>query len=401
MTESADRPLTIGMVAGEASGDNLGAALTRQINLLVPGSHVFGIGGPAMQAEGFESLYDMEILSVNGFVDPILRLRSLFKLLFGIRDAIIDAKADCFVGIDSNFFNLLLAGMLRARGVKTVQYVSPTVWAWRQGRVKKMAKKLDLMMTLYPFETDIYRQNNIPVVFVGHPKAEEIGAQDGADGRQEARRALGLGSDERVLAILPGSRGSEVKLSGRDFLQTAELLCKQVDRFVIPAANTKRLEQIRTMLLDFPTLIDKVKLVDGRSREVLTAADVVLVNSGTATLEAMLLRRPMVMSYRVGRITYAIVSRLVTTQWFALPNILSQKTLVPEFIQDAADPNELASAVIAQFDQTHRSALLTSFDEIHRLLKQGKEPGFSAAEAVVSLCRADPVARLAARALDE
>lgn len=381
------QPLTIAMVAGETSGDNLGGPLVKQLQQLSPGSRIFGIGGPAMQAEGFQSLYDMETLSVNGFVDPLLRLPALLRLLYGIRDEIVASKADCFVGIDSNFFNLLLAGMLIKRGVKTVQYVSPTVWAWRQGRVKKMVKKLNLMLTLYPFETDIYQQHGIPVAFVGHPKAEEIGLEDGPDATGSARAALGLNETERVLAILPGSRGSEVKLTGCDFLETAVLLKDQVDRFVIPAANEKRLAQIRLMLTDYPAIANKVLLVSGRSREVMTASDVVLVNSGTATLEAMLLMKPMVMSYRVGRVTYAIVSRLVRTQWFALPNILAQKTLVPEFIQDAAEPSALARAVARQFEHEHREKLLASFKEIHRLLRQGEQPGLAAARAVTRLCR--------------
>lgn len=381
-----EHSLTIAMVAGEASGDNLGAALTRQILASEPNVRFLGVGGPSMIAEGFTSSYDMEILSVNGFVDPFLRLPSLIRLLFSLRDDILESGADCFVGIDSNFFNLLLAGMLKKRGVKTVQYVSPTVWAWRSGRVKKIARSIDLMMTLYPFETEIYETNNIPVAFVGHPKANEIAPDEGSTGQRQARLDLELPEEGEILAILPGSRGSEVNLSGRDFLNTAELMANQVDLFVIPAANDRRHQQLSRMLAEFPVLEGKVRLIRGRSREVMTAADAVLVNSGTATLEAMLLRKPMVMSYRLGKLTYSIVSRMVTTDRFALPNILAGKTLVPEFIQDA-NPAEMADAVRRLLGKEEHDNLMKAFSDIHELLKCGSTPGRAAADAVLSLAR--------------
>ena len=380
------RPRTIGIVAGEASGDNLGAALIREIQKLAPGTSFIGVGGPAMIAEGFSTEVDMETLSVNGFVDPLLRLPDLIRLLLNVRDKIIASEADCFVGIDSNFFNLLLSGMLHKRGIKTVQYVSPTVWAWRQRRIKKIAHSIDLMMTLYPFETEIYERNKIPVEFVGHPKADEISPQQGDLNKMSARRHLGIGDADKVVAILPGSRGSEVKLTGKDFLDAAALISDSVDRFVIPAANASRLLQLQGMLADFPQLTRKVLLIAGQSREVITAADVVLVNSGTATLEAMLLRRPMVMSYRLGKITYGIVSRLVHTDWFALPNILAGRQLVPEFIQDAADPQILADAVLELLNADDLTELMTQFDQIHRMLKKNSDPGRDAAKAVLQLC---------------
>lgn len=387
---SDDHPLTIAMVAGEASGDNLGAALVRQIVKLAPNTRFTGIGGPAMIAEGFNSAGDMERLSVNGFVDPLLRLPELLKLLFLLRDRIVESEADCFVGIDFNFFNLLLAGMLRKRGVKTVQYVSPTVWAWRQGRIRKIRRNVDLMMTLYPFETGIYEEHGIPVQFVGHPKADEITPEEGAGARSAAREAFGINSGESVVAILPGSRSSEVDRTGRDFLETAQKLAGRVDRFMIPAANEKRLEQLKEMLVGYPSLGSKMKLVMGQSRQVMTAADVVLVNSGTATLEAMLLKKPMVMSYRLGPMTYAIVSRLVKTRWFALPNILAGKQLVPELIQDDADPEKLAQALKVLLEAENVDKLFVEFDRIHEMLKQGDEPGRRAAEAVLKLCERLP-----------
>lgn len=381
-----DESLIIGMVAGEASGDNLGAALVREILDIHPDTRFVGVGGPAMTAEGFTADADIERLSVNGIVDPLLRLPSLLKLLLDVRDRAIDQRVDCFVGIDFNFFNLLLAGMLRKRGIKTVQYVSPTVWAWRQGRIGKIAKSVDLMMTLYPFETDIYERNNIGVVFVGHPKADEIALDEGEKGRGAARRSFGCGENDRIIAILPGSRASEVKLSGADFLATAALLEGEVDRFLIPAANQKRKLQLERMIAELgPALREKLTVVTGDARRVMTAADVVLVNSGTATLEAMLLRRPMVMSYRFGALSYAVISRLVKTSRFALPNILANEDLVPEFIQDDAKPIEMARAVRELLNRSDHSALLKEFDRIHRELRKNEAPGREAARAVLNL----------------
>ena len=386
MTSLPRCSLTIAMVAGEISGDNLGAALVKEITRASPGVTFVGVGGPAMIKEGFSTEIDIETLSVNGFIDPLLRLPSLVRLLFHLRDRIVACGADCFVGIDSNFFNLLLAGMLHKQGIKTVHYVSPTVWAWRQRRIKKIARNVDLMMTLYPFETAVYEANNIPVVFVGHPKADEISPDEGRLNQVPIREQLGIAQDEVVVAILPGSRSREVDLSGRDFLATALLLADSVSRFVIPAANRKRYEQLQLMLAEFPALNGKVTLLEGQSRQAMTASNVVLVNSGTATLEAMLLRKPMVMSYRVGKITYGIVSRLVTTKWFALPNILANRSIVPEFIQDAAVPSVMAGAVRKLLDEKEASSVIATFDEIHRLLKKSVDPGAEAAKAVLGLC---------------
>ncbi len=386
MTSLPRRSLTIAMVAGEISGDNLGAALVKEITKAPLDVTFVGVGGPAMIKEGFNTEIDIETLSVNGFIDPLLRLPSLIRLLFHLRDRIVACGADCFVGIDSNFFNLLLAGMLHKQGIKTVHYVSPTVWAWRQRRIKKIARNIDLMMTLYPFETAVYEANNIPVVFVGHPKADEISPDEGRLNQVPIREQLGIAQDEVVVAILPGSRSREVDLSGRDFLATALLLGDSVTRFVIPAANRKRYEQLQVMLAEFPALDGKVTLLEGQSRQAMTASNVVLVNSGTATLEAMLLRKPMVMSYRVGKITYGIVSRLVTTEWFALPNILAGRSIVPEFIQDAAVPSAMAGAVRQLLEEKEASSVIATFDEIHRLLKKSVDPGAEAAKAVLGLC---------------
>ena len=387
-----DPPLKIGMLAGEASGDQLGAALVREIKKRVPTAQCFGIGGPAMVAEGFVSAADMERLTVNGLIDPLMRLPELIRLLILMRDKVIASQAMCFVGIDYNVFNLLLAGLLHRRGIKTVHYVSPSVWAWRRRRLKKIAKNIDLMLTLYPHETQLYEQHHIPVAFVGHPMADEIGYEEDASQsaedkhKRKARAQLGIDQGARVVALLPGSRAREVGYTGRDFLQTAEYLSPQVDWFVIPAANAKRRMQLEAMLRDYPTVAGRVQLLDGQARQAIKAADLVLVNSGTATLEALLLRRPMIMSYRLGALTYAIVSRLVYPTWFALPNILAGRQLVPEFIQQDADPRRMAAAATELLTAPHHRDLLDEFARIHRQLITKRAPGGEAAMAVLHLC---------------
>jgi len=378
----AEAPV-IAMLAGEASGDNLGASLIKGLRSIDPRITCVGVGGPRMAEEGFASWLDLNELSINGFVDPILRLPSLFKILIQTRNRIVAAKPACFVGIDFNFFNLLLAGMLKKRGIKTVHYVSPTVWAWRQGRVKSIAKKIDLMLTLYPFEVDIYLQNGMAARFVGHPKADEIGLSEGLAGKASARLELGFAEEDRVIALLPGSRKSEVNLSGPDFINAAVQLTRmnRKTRFIVPAANEKRKQQIEELVLAQNGSIN-FKVILGQSKLAMQAADVVLVNSGTATLEAMLLKKPMVMSYRLGSMTYAFVSRLVNTPYFALPNILANRPLVEEYIQAAATPEALAVAVNRLVDRDH-SELMVAYDEIHQTLRC--DAGVEAAKAILSL----------------
>ena len=380
---AVDRSMTIAMVAGESSGDNLGASLMHQLKLKVPNINFVGVGGASMLREGFDSLVEMDRLSVNGFVDPILRLPELISILFRVRDRILESNPDCFIGIDSNFFNILLAGMLRPRGVKTVQYVSPTLWAWRSGRVKRIKRNVDLMLTLFPFEEAIYREHNIPVAFVGHPKAMEIGPDEGLSNKAAARVALSLPDDANVVALLPGSRSSEVAKSGPDFLAAARLLKQKVDIFLVPAASPHRRSQIMQLLGDYADLEQSVRVLSGDSKTAISAADLVLVNSGTATLEAMLLKRPMVMSYRIGSLGYLIVSRLVRVNLFALPNILAQKKLIPEFIQDEANPENLAKALVNLMEKANNNELLRAFDDLHHELR--KDEGTAALE-VLKLC---------------
>jgi lipid-A-disaccharide synthase len=384
-----DQSLTIALVAGELSGDNLGAPLILALKKRYPHARFIGIGGPLMIAAGLESWIDLEALSVNGFVEPIKRLPSLLRILLNTRDRICAAKPDCFIGIDFNFFNGLLEGMVKKRGIKTVHYVSPSVWAWRKGRIKSLKRNLDLMLTLYPFETEIYQKHGINVEFVGHPKADEIPQFQAPVVKKEARARLEYPDDVTqeivVIALLPGSRGSEVNLSAPDFLAAAKIVSKRLPHsyFVIPAANQKRLAQLQQLIEQHAPVLN-IKLVLGNSQTAMLAADVVLVNSGTATLEAMLLKRPMVMSYRLGSITYALVSRVVSIKHFALPNILAEEKIVPEFLQTDSTPVALADALLALLQQTNHDELLARFSQIHSDLK--RDSGDVAASAILKLC---------------
>ena len=388
-------PLNIALVAGEASGDNLGASLMKALSLRCPGSRFVGIGGDRMSAAGQEAWLHSDELYVNGIVDPLKRLPSILRTLYDSRDRILAAGVDCFVGVDFNFFNLWLAGLLRARGVTTVHYVSPTVWAWRTGRLKKIKRSVDLMLTLYPFEAEIYAQHGIRATFVGHPRADLIEPLDGdtpeatLNNIEVARReaAVNLGADPAVLtiALLPGSRGAEVATSGMDFLEAATLLQTNLDKpvqFLIPAANQRRREQIESM-------VERLRVnmrvsVNNDALQSMSASHVVLANGGTATLEAMLLRKPMVMSYRLGAATYALVSRMMKIDHFALPNILAGRTLVPELIQKSATPERLAEAVEAELIRDP-GELLAEFGRIHAQLRQ--DAGGRAADAVLALIR--------------
>ena len=386
----SEQDLTIALVAGELSGDNLGAPLIHAIKQVYPKAKFVGIGGPQMIAAGLESWTDIEDLSVNGFVDPIRRLPSLLRILLGTRDRITQIAPDCFIGIDFNFFNGLLEGMVKKRGIKTVHYVSPSVWAWRRGRIKSLRRNLDLMLTLYPFETQIYRDNGINVEFVGHPKADEISEVQRIDAKAEARKKLDLRFEAAiqvppVIAMLPGSRGSEVKLSAPDFLMAAQIISEQKPGscFIIPAANQKRHAQMAGLIKQHAPQLH-IKLVMGESQTAMLAADAVLVNSGTATLEAMLLRRPMVMSYRLGSLTYAVVSRIVSIKHFALPNILANEKIVPEYLQSNATPEALANALLELLEDDEHPELMKRFARIHADLKRSS--GEVAARAILTLC---------------
>jgi len=371
------RTLRIALVAGEASGDILGAGLMQALKARHPQVEFIGVGGPRMEAEGLVSAFPMERLAVMGLVEVLGRLRELLARRKRLIRDLIEARPDVFIGIDAPDFNLTLELKLRQAGIRTVHYVSPSVWAWRQKRVLKIREACDLMLTLFPFEARFYLEHQVPVRFVGHPLANTIALQ--AD-RAAAREVLGLAQEDAVVALLPGSRGGEVARLGALFLDAAERLraLRPGVQFVLPCANAERRAQLEAMLAgrDLP-----LRLLDGRSHEALAACDAVLIASGTATLEALLHKRPMVVAYKVAPLTYRILRRLVKSPYISLPNLLAERMLVPELIQDAATPDALAQALAPLLED---GAVQTEgFDVIHRALRQ--DASQQAADAVLKL----------------
>ncbi len=371
------RKLRVALVAGEASGDILGSGLMQALKQRHPDIEFIGVGGPRMQAEGLQSHFPMERLAVMGLVEVLGRLRELLRRRKDLVQMLIAAKPDVFIGIDAPDFNLNIELKLRRAGIRTVHYVSPSVWAWRQKRVLKIKEACDLMLALFPFEARFYEEHAVPVRFVGHPLANTIPLE--AD-RAGARERLGLSQGAGVVALLPGSRGGEVGKLGALFLDTAQRLLQDRPglRFVLPCASPERRVQIEEMLAgrDLP-----VQLLDGASHEALAACDAVLIASGTATLEALLYKRPMVVAYKVAPMTYRILKRLVKSPYISLPNLLAGRLLVPELIQDAATPDALATTLLPLLDDG--SVQTESFDAIHRALRQ--DASVQAAEAVLAL----------------
>ena len=338
------------MVAGEASGDILGAGLIKELKKKHPDAFFYGIGGPLMLAEGMQSIYPMERLSVMGLVEVLGRLGELLKVRKKLLELFSKDQPDVFIGIDAPDFNLPLARKLKLNGIKTVHYVSPSVWAWRQGRVKKIAKSIDLMLALFPFEADFYKQHQIKVAYVGHTLADQVEMEPSKD---KAISALDLDANTQYLSILPGSRSSEVERILPLFLSALTLIHQQNPalQFLIPAVNGERYEQIYNLWKEHhPEL--KVHLFHGQSRLVMQASDAVLLASGTAALEAMLLKKPMVVSYVVSKITWFIASRMLKSKWVALPNILANRELVPEILQHNATPEALSQAILAKLENS-------------------------------------------------
>ncbi len=374
--------ITIGMLAGEASGDNLGAGLMGALQRRHEDLRFVGIGGTRMIAQGLDALASMERLAVNGFKDPILKLPQLVRLLLDLRRYFIATPPAVFVGVDFNVFNLLLEGMLKRRGIPTVHYVSPSVYAWRRGRVKRINRSADTLLALYPFEAEFYSDTDIDVKFVGHPMADAIALDAGNEAARDAARSqLNIAVDGPLVAMLPGSRSSEVAHLLERFLDAAALVAQRLDgvRFVVPCLRKPILDTVLRSLALRPSL--PVTTYEGDARLALTACDAAIVKSGTSTLEAMLLKRPMVVSYRLGYWTAIVAKWLVRTEFVALPNILAGERLVPELLQEAATPEALAENLLEELDKSQRQPeYLARFDALHRELK--KDANERAADAV-------------------
>ncbi|MCQ3027681.1 lipid-A-disaccharide synthase [Pseudomonas tremae] len=375
-------PLCVALVAGEASGDILGSGLMRALKLRHPDIRFIGVGGPLMEAEGMRSYFPMERLSVMGLVEVLGRLRELLARRKLLIQTLIDEKPDVFIGIDAPDFTLNIELQLRRAGIKTVHYVSPSVWAWRQKRVLKIREGCDLMLTLLPFEARFYEEKGVPVRFVGHPLADTIPLESD---RAAARVQAGLPAEGPVVALMPGSRGGEVGRLGGLFFDAAErlLASKPGLRFVLPCASPQRCAQVEELLRDRDL---PVTLLDGQSHVALAACNAVLIASGTATLEALLYKRPMVVAYRLAPLTFWILKRLVKSPYVSLPNLLAQRLLVPELLQDDATPEALADTLLPLIEDGH--AQTEGFDAIHRTLR--RDASNQAADAVLSLLGQSP-----------
>jgi len=371
------KPIVVALVAGESSGDILGAGLMQALRARHADIEFIGVGGPRMEAEGLKSYFPLERLAVMGLVEVLGRLPELLSRRKRLLRTLLDIRPDVFIGIDAPDFNLDLELKLRRAGIKTVHYVSPSVWAWRQKRVLKIRDGCDLMLTLFPFEAKFYDDHQVAVRFVGHPLADAIPLV--AD-REAARAALNLPTEEYVVALMPGSRGGEVARLGSLFLDAAERLrqLRPGIRFVMPCASPERRAQLEQMLAgrDLP-----LTLIDGRSHDALAACDAVLIASGTATLEALLYKRPMVVAYRVAPLTFSILKRMVKSSYVSLPNLLAQRLLVPELLQEAATPEAMAQLLSPLLE--HGEVQTESFDEIHRALR--RDASSQAADAVLQL----------------
>ena len=382
---AAQRPLRIALVAGETSGDGLGAGLINALRQHCPDAEFAGIGGPAMRQAGCATWFDASELAVMGLAEVLRHLPRLLKLRAAFRQRVLDWQPDVFVGIDAPDFNLPVEAWLKARGVRTVHYVSPSVWAWREKRAQKIGASADRVLCLFPMEPVIYAQHGVDARFVGHPMADAIAMQTPT---APARGRLGLDPGAPVLAILPGSRHGEIARLGEPFFAAAARLAAQMPdlQLLVPAANAACRAWIEPMLAASGLPAARTRLLDGQARDAVEAADVVLLASGTATLETALVKRPMVVGYKVAPMTARIVRALglLKVDRFALPNVLAGKDLAPELIQEGCTAGALAAAVQRWFDNPARvQALEQDYQRLHRQLRQ--DASARAAEAVLEL----------------
>ena len=377
---------TIAIIAGEVSGDILGAGLIHALKARYPHAKFIGIGGERMIAEGFETLFDMEELSVMGLVEVLKHLPRLLNIRRSIIEQLSALKPDVFIGIDAPDFNLDVELKLKQQGIKTIHYVSPSVWAWRQKRVYKIAAATNLVLAFLPFEKAFYDRFNVPCRFIGHTMADAIPLKPNRD---EACQLLNLEPAQRYVAMLVGSRGSEVEFLSEPFLQTAQLLHQRYPdvKFLVPLINQKRRQQFEQIKQRVAPELDMI-LLDGNARAAMIAAEATLLASGTAALEAMLCKSPMVVGYRMKPFTYFLAKRLVKTQYISLPNLLADEMLVPELIQEDCNPTNLAEKLSLYLSEDksavqNRHVLLQRFAELHQMIQCNADQ--QAAQAVIDL----------------
>ncbi len=381
------RPLRVGIVAGESSGDQLGGALIAALRAQVPDVQCFGMAGPRMAAAGCEVWVSSDELSTMGLFEVLQHLPRLLQLRASLVERFQQAQPDVFVGIDVPDFNLGLARRLKSRGLKTVQYVSPQVWAWRQGRVRTIGRACDLVLCLLPFETEFYAQHGVRAEFVGHPLADQIPLR--VD-RRGARDLLGVAQDATIVALLPGSRVGEVERLGADFAAAAAWIAaaRPEIRFLAPMASARVRGIFERCAAAIPPGTS-IQMVDGQAQRVLAACDAAIVASGTATLETLLTGRPMVVAYRLGALTAFLLRTLglVKVPYFSQPNLLIGRRLVPEFLQEAVTGPALGAALLRELgDPPHLGELLEEFRRVHETLRRGGAE--RAASAILEYARA-------------
>jgi lipid-A-disaccharide synthase len=374
--------MRIAMVAGEASGDQLGAHLIAALKRHLPGAQFYGIGGPKMVAEGFDALHPAEALAVRGYVEVLRHYRRIARIRRQLRRRLVSDKPAAFVGIDAPDFNLGLEAKLKSRGIPAIHYVSPSVWAWRAGRIGKIARAVSHMLALFPFEPRIYQDQGIPVTYVGHPLADVFPLEvDMA----AARERVGIPLGQPAFAVLPGSRQSELQYMAETFIETVRLLSQRFPEavFLVPFATRETRHHFTSEVYRLKAGDLPMKLLFGHAHEAMAASNGVLVASGTATLEAALLKKPMVIAYRMARGSYRIMRRMGYLPYVGLPNILAGRFVVPEFIQDDATPENLAQAFANLVTDAGVCERLTEiFTEMHHVLRQ--DTAEKAAGAIIS-----------------
>lgn len=372
-------PLRVAMVAGEPSGDLLGAALVGGLARRLPaGTRYYGIGGPRMIAHGFEAHWPMEKLAVRGYVEALRHIPEILRIRRDLKHQLLAERPHAFVGVDAPDFNFGLEEPLRAAGIPTIHFVCPSIWAWRGGRIKKIARSVDHMLCVFPFEIELLEKAGVPATYVGHPLADEIPLEPDMAG---ARHALGLPASGPVIAVLPGSRRSEIALIGPTFFAAMALMHAREPglRFVMPAATPALRALLQPLVDAHPGL--PLTMTEGDAQRAMTAADAVLVKSGTVTLEAALLKKPMVISYKVPWLTGQIMRRQGYLPYVGLPNILAGRFVVPEILQHFATPEALADATLTQLrDEANRRTLTEVFTRMHETLRRNTAE--RAAEAI-------------------
>jgi len=374
-------PVRIAMVAGEASGDQLAAHLIEALRVHLPDAEFYGIGGPRMQSVGFKALWPAEKLAVNGYAEVLKRYRELSGIRKSLLAIMRKDKPDVFIAVDAPDFNLWLEERMKNAGVPAIHFVSPSIWAWRGERIHKIKKAVSRMLALFPFEPEIYERENVPVSYVGHPFADAIPVDRDRAGALER---LGLDADGQYIALLPGSRQSELDNMAESFIETGKLLLQRFPKaqLLVPLVTRETRDRFELALWECKAQDLPFKMIFGHARDVLAVADAALVASGTATLEAALLKTPMVVTYKVARMTYRLMKNKGYQPWIGLPNILAGEFVVPEFVQDQATPENMAQAVGNLIvDKVARMQIVEVFRRIHESLRQGT--GERAAAAVL------------------